>query len=118
MKINPIRTKKDYHLALQRVDKIFDSKKGTSTGNELEILSILIDVYESQHFPIENPEPIEAIKFRMEQMGLDQNELSKIIGLKSRASEILNKKRKLNLAMIRKLVKALDIPSEILIKPY
>lgn len=118
MKINPIHSRKDYQSAIKRIDEIFDSKKGSPTGNELEILSILVDNYERENFPIESPEPIEAIKFRMEQMGLDQNELAKIVGQKSRASEILNKKRKLSLEMIRKLTKTLNIPSEVLIKPY
>ncbi|MBK8485988.1 MAG: helix-turn-helix domain-containing protein [Saprospiraceae bacterium] len=118
MKINPIHSRKDYQSAMKRIDEIFDSKKGSPTGNELEILSILVDHYERENFPIESPEPIEAIKFRMEQMGMNQNELAKIIGQKSRASEILNKKRKLSLEMIRKLTKTLNIPSEVLIKPY
>ena len=118
MKIYPIHTKKDYQSAMKRIDEIFDSKKGSLTGNELEILSILVDNYERENFPIVSPEPIEAIKFRMEQMGMDQNELAKIVGQKSRASEILNKKRKLSLEMIRKLTETLNIPSEVLIKPY
>lgn len=83
MKINPIHSKKDYQIAMKRIDEIFDSKKGSPTGNELEILSILIDNYERENFPIESPEPIEAIKFRMEQMGMDQSELAKIVGQKA-----------------------------------
>ena len=98
---------------------VIDSKEYFySEGDELEILGILIDKYESEHFPIELPDPIEAIKFRMEQLNYSQNDLAEVIGLKSRASEILNKKRKLSLEMIRKLTEKLHIPSEVLIQAY
>src|SRR6478672_6135075 len=103
MTIKPIKTKKDYLAAMNRLETIFDAKTGTSEGDELEVLGILIDKYEQEHYPIEYPDPIEAIKFRMEQLGYSQNDLAKIVGLKSRASEILNKKRKLTLEMIRQL---------------
>ncbi len=92
MNIKPIKTEKDYEQALERLDMIFDAKKGTKKGDELEILSILIDNYEREKFPIGMPDPIEAIKFRMEQMGMKQKDLSEVIGFKSRVSEILNKK--------------------------
>ena len=118
MNIKPIKTKKDYQQALERIEKIFDARKGTAEGDELEILGILIDHYENQHFPIELPDPIEAIKFRMEQLGYTQNDLASIIGLKSRASEVLNKKRKLSLEMIRQLHTALNIPTDVLIQGY
>jgi len=118
MNIKPIKTKKDYKSALLRIEKIFDAKKGSKNGDELTILSILIDNYEAANFPIELPDPVEAIKFRMEQMEIDQNELADIVGLKSRASEILNRKRKLTLSMIRKISSALKIPPEILIQNY
>ena len=116
MTIKPIKTEKDYQESLKRLDIIFDAKKGTSEGDELEILSILIDKYENEKFPIGFPDPIEAIKFRMEQMGYNQNDLAKVVGLKSRASEILNKKRKLTLEMIRQLHDNLKIPTEVLIQ--
>jgi HTH-type transcriptional regulator/antitoxin HigA len=87
-------------------------------GDELEILGILIDNYENENFPIELPDPIEAIKFRMEQLNYSQNDLAEVIGLKSRASEILNKKRKLSLEMIRKLTEKMHIPTEVLIQAY
>ena len=96
MNIRPIKTEEDYEQALERLEMIFDSKKGSATGDELEILAILIENYENEHFPIGFPDPIEAIKFRMEQMDYNQNDLAKVVGLKSRASEILNKKRKLS----------------------
>ena len=118
MTIKPIKTKKDYQNALERLELIFDSKKGSDNGDELEILGILLEKYEDEHFPIGFPDPIEAIKFRMEQMGYNQTDLAKIVGLKSRASEILNKKRKLTLEMIRLLHDNLKIPTEVLIQSY
>lgn len=118
MNIAPIRNEKDYQAALKRLDEVFDAKKGTERGDELEILSILIDRYENENFPIGMPDPIEAIKFRMEQMGLKQKDLAELVGFNSRVSEILNKKRKLTLGMIRKLSIALHIPTEVLIQDY
>jgi len=118
MKITPIRNEKDYQNALERLEVIFDAKKGTEQGDELEIVSILIDNYENEHFPIGMPDPIEAIKFRMEQMGMKQKDLAEIFGFKSRVSEILNKKRKLTLEMVRKLNTTLHIPTEVLIQDY
>ena len=118
MKLKPIRTEEDYDIALERLEKIFDSQPGTKEGDELEILALLIEDYENRHYPIEPPEPVEAIKFRMDQMGLKQKDLGKILGHKSRASEILNKKRKLTLEMIRKLHRELKIPTEVLIQEY
>ncbi len=118
MTIKPIKTKSDYQKALNRLETIFEAKSGSAEGDELEVLSILVDSYEKEKFPIGFPDPIEAIKFRMEQLGYNQNDLAKVVGLKSRASEILNKKRKLNLEMIRSLHKQLDIPTEVLIQNY
>ena len=118
MKIAPVRNEKDYQKALKRLEVIFDAKKGTEQGDELEILSILIDNYENKNLPIGMPDPIEAIKFRMEQMGLKQKDLAEIVGFKSRVSEILNKKRKLTIEMIRKLNATLHIPTEVLIQEY
>jgi HTH-type transcriptional regulator / antitoxin HigA len=113
-----IKTEKDYQDALDRLEVIFDATKNSKEGDELEILGILIEKYENEHFPIELPNPIEAVKFRMEQMGYNQTDLAKVIGLKSRASEILSKKRKLTLEMIRQLHEKLKIPTEILIQAY
>jgi HTH-type transcriptional regulator/antitoxin HigA len=118
MNINLIKSEQDYQQALIRLEEIFDASKNTPEGDELEILGLLIEQYENDHFPIDLPDPIEAIKFRMEQMGYTQNDLANIIGLKSRASEILNKKRKLTLGMIRKLHKSFKIPTEVLIQNY
>ena len=118
MNIKPIKTEKDYNEAVSRVEEIFDAKKGSTEGDELEVLSILIDQYENEHFPIELPDPIEAIKYRMEQMGINQSDLAKIIGFKSRASEILSRKRKLSLEMIRQIHERLHIPTDVLIQTY
>lgn len=118
MNLKPIKTKKDYQQALARLEVIFDAKKETKEGDELEILGILIDQYENEHFPIGLPDPIEAIKFRMEQLGYTQTDLAKVVGLKSRASEILSKKRKLSLDMIRQLHEKLNIPTDVLIQAY
>ena len=118
MKLKPIKTEQDYFEALERLEVIFDALPGTNEGDELEILGILLEKYENKHFPIELPDPIEAIKFRMEQKNYSQNDLDEVIGLKSRASEILNKKRKLSLEMIRKLTEKWLIPSDVLIQAY
>lgn len=118
MEIKPIKTEKDYNQALERLEEIFDAKTGSTQGDELEVLGILIDQYENENFPIGMPDPIEAIKFRMEQLGYNQNDLANIVGLKSRASEILNRKRKLSLEMIRQLHERLHIPTDVLIQAY
>ncbi|HRG39740.1 MAG TPA: helix-turn-helix domain-containing protein [Bacteroidia bacterium] len=118
MNIKPIKTKQDYKKALARLEEIFDSRPGTEEGDELDILALLIERYENEHYFIEAPDPIEAIKFRMEQMGYKQKDLETIIGHKSHISEILNRKRKLSLEMIRKLHTELRIPLTALIKAY
>jgi HTH-type transcriptional regulator/antitoxin HigA len=118
MNIKPIKTEKDYQMALERLEVVFDAKSGTAEGDELELLGILISQYENEHFPIDLPDPIEAIKFRMEQLDYNQNDLARVIGLKSRVSEILNRKRKLSLDMIRKLHEVLHIPTDVLIQAY
>jgi len=118
MNIKPIKTKKDYEQAMIRLENLFDAKKGTQKGDELEILSLLIEKYEDDKFPIDLPDPIEAIKFRMEQSGLTQTDLANIVGQKSRASEILNRKRKLSLEMIRQLHIKWRIPTEVLVQAY
>jgi HTH-type transcriptional regulator/antitoxin HigA len=113
-----IKTKSAYNKALKRLEQIFDAKPNTEQGDELELLSLLIEKYEQERYPIEMPDPIEAIKFRMEQLGYTQKDLVKIFGLKSRVSEILNKKRPLTLEMIRNLHEKLNIPTQVLIQPY
>lgn len=118
MTIRPIKTRKDYQEALSRLEQIFDAKRGSAEGDELEVLGVLIDTYEKNQYPIALPDPIEAIKFRMEQLGYNQSDLAAVVGLKSRASEILNKKRKLTLEMIRNLHETLNIPTDVLIQSY
>ncbi len=118
MNIKPIKSKKDYQEAMLRLEKVFDAKKGSPRGDELEVLSILIEKYEDDHFPIDFPDPVEAIKFRMEQSGLTQTDLANVVGQKSRASEILNRKRKLSLDMIRQLHKEWRIPTQVLVQAY
>ncbi|WP_304062775.1 helix-turn-helix domain-containing protein [Pedobacter glucosidilyticus] len=118
MNIKPIKTEKDYIDALARLELIFDADTHTKEGDEAEILSLLIENYENQFFPIEAPDPIEAIKIRMEEMDLKPKDLIGVIGQKSRVSEILNKKKKLTVDMIRKLEETLKIPASLLVNNY
>lgn len=118
MTLKVIKKEEDYQRALKRLELIFDARKGSKDGDELELLSLLIDNYEKEKYPIDLPDPIEAIKFRMEQLGYKQKDLAEVMGLKSRVSEILNRKRKLTLDMIRKLHEVLGIPTEVLVKEY
>lgn len=113
-----IKNEREYQKALKRLELIFDAKKGTKEGDELELITLLIDTYENAKYNISLPDPIEAIKFRMEQLGFKQKDLAKVVGQKSRVSEILNKKRKLSLEMIRTLNHELGIPAEVLVKEY
>jgi len=118
MNIKPIKTEQDYKMALQRLEAVFDAPIGSPDSDEADILALLVDDYEKKHFPIEAPDPIEAIKIRMEEMHLQQIDLINEIGGKSRVSEILNRKRKLTLDMIRNLTIKLNLSSDILIKDY
>lgn len=118
MKIKPIKTEKDYEQALERLEVIFDAPANSPEGDEAEILSMLIDNYENEHYPIEAPDPIEAIKIRMEEMNLKQKDLVGVIGGKSRVSEILNKKKRLTVDMIRELERILHISASVLVTNY
>jgi HTH-type transcriptional regulator/antitoxin HigA len=118
MNIKAIKTEKDYNQALKRLEEIFHADINSPEGDEAEVLSILIEKYEDEHHPIGMPDPIEAIKFRMEQMGMRQKDLAEVVGFTSRVSEILNRKRKLTLNMIRKLSYKLHIPTEVLVQDY
>ena len=113
-----IKTEEEYQNALREIDKIFDAKPGTPEGDRFELLSVLIDLYEERHIPIEAPDPIEAIKFRMDQKNFTVSDLGEVLGHKSRASEILNRKRKLTLPMIRRLQAKWGIQAAILIREY
>ncbi len=112
MIIKPIKTERDYQNALKQIEKLWDAKPNTAKGNRLEVLVTLVEAYEEKHYKIEPPDAIEAIKFRMEQLGLKQSDLAKYLGGRSRASEVLNRKRKLSVDMMRSLRKHLDIPPE------
>jgi HTH-type transcriptional regulator/antitoxin HigA len=118
MNIKPIKTEEDYNTALSQIESLMDAKPNTPQMDKLEVLTTLVEVYEEQHYAIDAPDPIEAIKFRMEQEGLKQKDLISIVGSKSRVSEILNKKRKLTIEMIRNLHKQLHIPIESLFLEY
>ncbi len=118
MKIEPIKTKSDYQKALKRLEVIFDAVIGTPESDEADILGLLIDDFEKKHYPIEAPDPIEAIKIRMEEMQLKQVDLVTEIGGKSRVSEILNRKRKLTVEMIRNLTTRLNLSAGLLINDY
>ena len=118
MEIKLIKSEADYRNALKRLEIIFDAPIDTEDGNEAEILSMLIENYENKHYPIEAPDPIEAIKIRMEEMNLKQKDLVGIVGGKSAVSEVLNRKKKLTVDMIRELERMLHISASILIKNY
>ena len=119
MKISKvIETEPEYDKAMKRLEKVFDAKPNSPDKKEAELLILLIEKYEDEHYPIGPPDPVEAIKFRMEQMGYKQKDLEKIIGYKGHVSEILNRKRKLTLEMIRNLHNKLHIPLESLVQAY
>ena len=113
----PIRNKKDYEAALKEVERLWGAKLGTREGDRLDVLATLIDVYEAAHYPVDPPDPIEAIKFRMEQQGLSRKDLEPLIGTRTRVAEVLNRRRSLSIGMIRRLHKKLGISAEVLIRP-
>jgi len=118
MNIKPIKTKRDHQAALKRIEALWDANPKTPEGDELDILATLVSSYEGSLFPIDKPMPIEAVKFRMDQMGLEDEDLKPYIGARSKVSEVLNLKRSLSLPMIRKLSEGLKIPAESLIQEY
>jgi HTH-type transcriptional regulator/antitoxin HigA len=118
MDVIPIKTDADYQQALERLDRLFDAPAGTPESDEADVLAILIDDYEKQNFGIEAPDPIEAIKIRMEEMDLKQADLIPVIGGKNRVSEILNRKRRMTLGMIRRLAVHLNLSTSLLIQDY
>ncbi|AVR46030.1 transcriptional regulator [Christiangramia fulva] len=118
MNIKPLKNEQDYEKALERLEVIFDAPANSPEGDEAEILSMLIDNYENEYYPIEAPDPIEAIKIRMEEMNLKQKDLVGVIGGKSRVSEILNKKKRLTVDMIRELERILHISASVLVTNY
>src|SRR5262249_18965508 len=110
--VKPIRSEADYEAALEEVGRLWGSRSGTPKGDRLDVLATLIDAYESEHFPMDPPDPIEAIKFRMEQQGLSRKDLEGIIGTRTRIAEVLGRKRSLSIDMIRRLHEKLGIPAE------
>jgi HTH-type transcriptional regulator / antitoxin HigA len=118
MKIRPIRTKADYRAALKEVERLWDAESGTLAGDRVEVLVTLIEAYEAEHFPIPAPDPIAAIAFAMEQKGLSRRDLEPAIGSRGRVSEVLTRKRPLTLPMVRALSKLLQIPTDVLVRPY
>ena len=115
MTIKPIKTERDYRKALREIENLWDAKPNTSMGDRLDVLVTLVKAYEKKHYKVDPPDPIEAIKFRMEQLDLKPSDLAKILGGRSRVSEVLNKKRKLTVEMMRSLRKHLAIPAESLL---
>lgn len=115
MEIRPIKTETDYKSALERIEELWGAKRDTPEGDEMDLLVTLVESYEMKHYPIAPPDPIEAIKFRMEQMGMTKADMVKYLGSQSRVSEILNRKRSLTLKMVKSLYKGLKIPAEILL---
>jgi HTH-type transcriptional regulator/antitoxin HigA len=118
MEVEIIKNKKQYEKALQRFESIFLAKSNTSEGKEAQLLALVIKDYEGRYYKIETPDPVEVIKYRMEEMRISKKELGEILGYTSRVSEILSKKRKLTLEMIRNLHEKLNIPLESLIQAY
>lgn len=115
MEIRPIKTEQDYNNSIKRIEELWGAKRDTPEGDELDLLVTLVESYEMKHYPIAPPDPIDAIKFRMEQMGMTKADMIKYLGSQSRVSEILNRKRKLTLRMVKSLYKGLKIPAEILL---
>ena len=115
--VRPIRTEADYEAALGDVAALWGSATGTSEGDRLDVLATLIDAYEARHYPMDPPDPIEAIKFRMEQQGMTRKDLEEVIGTRTRIAEVLNRKRSLSITMIRRLHDRFGISAEILIRP-
>lgn len=115
--IKRIRTKRDYDGALNEVERLWGAKSGTAEGDRLDVLATLTDVYEAEHYPMDPPDPVEAIKFRMEQQGLTRRDLEEIIGTRTRIAEVLNRKRGLSITMSRRLHECLGISADVLIRP-
>lgn len=117
MQVKPIKNKEDYVESLQQIEKLWSAKPGTEVGDLLDVLITLVEAYEREHFPIDLPDPVEAIKFRLEQQGKDYRALIGIIGQRTRVYEVMRRDRSLSLSMIRNLHTKLQIPAEVLIHP-
>ena len=117
VEVKPVRLEADYEAALAEIERLWGAKAGTPEGDRLDVLATLVDAYESEHYPADPPDPIEAIKFRMEQQGLTRRDLEAMLGTRARVAEILNRKRDLSIGMIRRLHDQLGISAEVLIRP-
>ena len=117
MEIKPIRNEADHEEALREIERLWGATEGTPKGDRLDVLTTLVEAYEREHFPIDAPDPIEAIRFRLEQQGLDHRALVGVIGGRSRVYEVMKRKRALSLEMIRRLNERFGIPAEVLIRP-
>lgn len=115
--LRPIKTEADYEAALEEVEQLWGAPSGTPKGDRLDILATLIDAYENEHYPMDPPDPIEAINFRMEQQGLTRKDLEGILGSRTRVAEVLNRRRGLSINMIRRLHEKFGISAEVLIRP-
>ncbi len=118
MEVRPIKTDADYQSALAEIERLFDAARDTPEGDRLEVMTTLVEAYESQHHPVPPPDPVEAILYAMESRGLTRRELEPYIGSRARVAEILNRRRRLTLEMIRRLHEGLGIPADVLIQPY
>ena len=115
--LKPIRTERDHKAALTEMERLWGAKSGTPDGDRLDVLATLIDAYETVAYPMDSPDPIEAIEFRMEQMGLTRKDLEPLIGTRARVAEVMNRKRSLSIDMIRRLHEELGISADVLIRP-
>jgi HTH-type transcriptional regulator/antitoxin HigA len=115
--VKPIRSRRDYEAALKEVERLWGAKAKTRDGDRLDVFATLVDAYEAEHYPMDPPDPIEAIKFRMDQQGLTRRDLEELIGTRTRIAEILNRKRGLSIGMIRRIHERLGISAEVLIRP-
>jgi len=115
MEIKPIKTEADYNASIKRIEALWGAKKDTIEGDELDLLCTLVESYEMHHYPIAPPDPIDAIQFRMEQMGMTKSDLAKYLGAQSRVSEVINRKRNLTLKMVKSLYNEMKIPADVLL---
>jgi HTH-type transcriptional regulator/antitoxin HigA len=118
MEIRPIRTETDYEAALAEIERLFDAAPDSPEGDRLDVLATLVEAYEAQHYPIPEPDPVEAIKYTMESRGLSRADLEPFIGSRARVAEVLNRRRPLSLNMIRRLHAGLGLPADVLVQPY
>ncbi len=118
MDIKPIKTELDYQAALKEIEVLMDAYPETPEGDRLDVMTTLVEAFEAKHYPIEAPDPIEAILHRMEALGIDRRDLEKMIGTRARVSEVLNRKRPLTISMIRRISDKMHISANVLIRPY